>query len=69
MLAEDLTCWGEDCSRTATVFDHVKPGVDGGSDHYANLQPLCEECHAKKTAIENSGRDIAANKARAEVGS
>lgn len=69
MLAENLTCWGDSCSRPATVFDHIKPGVDGGSDRYANLQPLCERCHTKKTMIENSKRDIAANKARAGAAS
>lgn len=29
--------------------DHIVPFAVGGSDEAENLQPLCVECHAKKT--------------------
>lgn len=66
MLKNPITCWGEDCTSDAEVFDHIKPGADGGNDHYNNLQPLCVVCHNRKTAAENSERDLARNAARAK---
>jgi len=32
--------------------DHVTPLVDGGADSRGNMQALCAECHADKTAAE-----------------
>lgn len=36
----------------ATTVDHIKPKHLGGTDHEANLQPLCKPCHDAKTAKE-----------------
>lgn len=38
------------CVRAATVPDHVVALEAGGPDTWANLQPLCEDCHTDKTA-------------------
>jgi 5-methylcytosine-specific restriction endonuclease McrA len=32
--------------------DHVKPLCDGGDDASNNMQALCADCHAAKTAME-----------------
>ena len=34
----------------AREVDHVKPKAKGGSDDLTNLQSICRECHAAKTA-------------------
>ena len=42
------------CKRVAAnEVDHIKRKADGGTDDISNLQPLCKECHAIKTALEN----------------
>jgi 5-methylcytosine-specific restriction protein A len=33
----------------ATQVDHIRPLFKGGTDAWANLQSLCEPCHAEKT--------------------
>lgn len=33
--------------------DHVVPLADGGMDDPCNMQALCADCHATKTAAEN----------------
>lgn len=38
----------------ATEVDHVVPRSDGGTDGEANLQSICAECHAAKSAIERA---------------
>lgn len=37
----------------AGVVDHIKPLVQGGSNHDDNLQLLCEPCHVDKTNRDN----------------
>jgi 5-methylcytosine-specific restriction protein A len=36
----------------AAEVDHVVPLAKGGTDDWANLQPLCRPCHEAKTAID-----------------
>lgn len=43
------------CGMPATCVDHVVPRHRGGTDHPANLQPLCARCHSRKTASEDGG--------------
>jgi hypothetical protein len=46
------------CQRVAsTVADHIKPhkGVWALFTDLNNLQGLCDECHSKKTAMEDGG--------------
>lgn len=55
-LARDPIC--RICNRNAsTVADHIKPhkGVWELFCDLANLQGICEGCHAKKTAQEDGG--------------
>ena len=49
--AVHLTC--ARCGRVDRLeTDHIKPRVQGGTDAWTNLQSLCHECHAAKTASE-----------------
>ena len=34
-------------------FDHIIPLACGGSNELSNIQPLCKDCHKKKTIEEN----------------
>ncbi len=45
------------CGRLATEVDHIIPfkGDKARIFDENNLQPLCHECHSKKTASENGG--------------
>ena len=36
----------------ATDVDHIIPKRHGGGDGRDNLQPLCHQCHSRKTAVE-----------------
>jgi len=40
----------------ATIRDHVMPLRLGGKDDKSNQQPLCNGCHAHKTAMDRGGR-------------
>ena len=40
------------CGHPATQVDHIIPKARGGTDAESNLQPLCADCHAQKTATE-----------------
>lgn len=42
--------------RLATELDHVIPLEQGGADDWSNLQGLCHDCHAAKTAGERRDR-------------
>jgi len=40
----------------ATEVDHIVPLHKGGTDDLDNLQSLCHDCHAEKTAAEQGKR-------------
>jgi 5-methylcytosine-specific restriction endonuclease McrA len=46
--------------------DHVVPLIDGGENTLANLQTLCDPCHAWKTARENRERAAARRSERTQ---
>lgn len=46
----------------ATEVDHILQLADGGTDDHSNLQSICHNCHADKTARENG------KKRKAETG-
>jgi 5-methylcytosine-specific restriction enzyme A len=50
------TCKDEGRFTAATELDHVIPLFKGGLDHESNLQPLCTDCHGKKSAAERGHR-------------
>lgn len=58
-LAKEPNC--RRCGKPAVTVDHIVPKADGGSDAWANLQSLCADCHARKSAREG-GRAAAAQK-------
>lgn len=41
-------------TTAATEIDHITPVSAGGSDHPNNLQPICRNCHQRKTAGEGA---------------
>lgn len=45
----------------ATVPDHIIPLAFGGTDEDDNIQCLCDDCHAIKTAAEGAATQGAAN--------
>lgn len=51
-----VACEAVGVTRLATEVDHVVPLHRGGSNALANLQGLCRECHAEKTASEAGER-------------
>lgn len=59
-LAHNYRCQGPGCGRVWLSFrdqiDHKVPREQGGSNDESNLQPLCNECHALKTASEAAAR-------------
>lgn len=42
--------------RAWTQRDHIVPLHKGGTDEPWNVQGLCDECHAAKSAAEESNR-------------
>jgi hypothetical protein len=45
--------------REAQTVDHIVPRSQGGTGMISNLQPLCHECHNRKTGREKHRmRDI-----------
>lgn len=59
VLAEEPLC--RHCLRdgrvtAATDVDHITAKARGGTDDRANLQPLCHQCHSRKTATEDMPR-------------
>lgn len=49
-------CRRNDRLRAACEVDHILPVWKGGTDDDANLESLCHDCHAKKTAAEQRER-------------
>jgi 5-methylcytosine-specific restriction protein A len=45
-----VRCQAKGIVRPWTQLDHVKALVNGGTDTDDNLQGLCDDCHAAKTA-------------------
>lgn len=43
----------------ATELDHIKPLVHGGTNDDENMQGLCKDCHAAKTAADLGYRERA----------
>ena len=46
------------CGACATQVDHMKPVRENWSErmNIANLQPMCQSCHSRKTAAAGFGR-------------
>lgn len=63
LAAEPLCrhCAEKGIVRAATSPDHIVPLKMGGSDDDSNIQCLCEECHATKTALESTSSEAASN--------
>ena len=50
-------CKINEITKAAEVVDHIKAIIDGGSKlEWNNLQSLCKDCHATKTAKDNADR-------------
>jgi 5-methylcytosine-specific restriction protein A len=45
-------CAKADRDTPATEVDHIIPRSKGGTHDLANLQSLCHECHAEKSAAD-----------------
>jgi len=51
------TCAARGLLTPATMVDHITPLNDGGARlDRSNLQPLCDSCHAQKTAFDVAAR-------------
>jgi len=53
-LCRECAKLGRTCG--AVEVDHILPLSLGGTNDRNNLQPICRECHERKTAKENSYR-------------
>ena len=42
------------CERAGNEVDHIQPKYRGGTDDGSNLQTICRDCHALKSAGELS---------------
>ena len=47
-----VTCQRIGRLTAATEVDHIDPLYKGGSNSSSNLQGLCHDCHAAKTAAD-----------------
>ena len=59
ILAEEplcRICTAGGLTVLATDVDHILPKSKGGTDDRSNLQPLCHECHSRKTMNEIHGK-------------
>lgn len=50
-----VQCAAQGIITAAQEVDHVTPLRDGGTNEWANLQPLCKSCHSHKTMTEGRG--------------
>lgn len=50
-------CYAKGRTTAAEELDHITPLHKGGTDHPDNLQPLCADCHATKTARDLGHRE------------
>ncbi len=55
------SCSQEGRVTAATTPDHIVPLAFGGTDDDSNIQCLCEDCHAIKTAAEGAAHQGASN--------
>jgi 5-methylcytosine-specific restriction endonuclease McrA len=57
-LAHDYRCAGCGCVWVPhrDQIDHKMPLEQGGSNDDSNLQPLCSDCHERKTSAEAAAR-------------
>jgi 5-methylcytosine-specific restriction enzyme A len=55
-------CQAEGKTTAATEVDHITPLAQGGAHAAANLQPLCRDCHQRKSAREGASASKAAAK-------
>lgn len=51
-----VCCAADGRTTVATEVDHILPLHKGGTDDLENLQALCGECHARKTARDMGRR-------------
>jgi len=51
-----VKCQSKGRITAATEVDHIVPLHKGGTDDLDNLQSLCHDCHAEKTATEQGKR-------------
>ncbi|RPD90504.1 HNH endonuclease [Neisseria weixii] len=49
-------CCGHVVASHQAECDHIVALADGGNDELSNLQTLCIDCHAEKSAKENRQR-------------
>ena len=61
--------WCQPCRRAgrdtlAKEVDHIIPKSKGGNDRLSNLQAICRDCHAEKTAREG----VEASNTKPEIG-
>ena len=55
-----LSCLQQGRLSAAREVDHIVPLQQGGADAISNLQPLCHDCHATKSAAERGAQRKAA---------
>ncbi len=52
-----VCCQGDDCENVVRIkgcdIDHHLAIIDGGTHELSNWRPLCDPCHAKKSAREH----------------
>lgn len=46
------SCKASGALTIATIRDHIQPLFEGGADEPANIQPLCKDCHDRKSRSE-----------------
>lgn len=54
-----VSCEAKGKTTAATEVDHIQPLHKGGTDEPDNLQGLCHDCHADKTAKDRGYKERA----------